>query len=222
MRNLTLLFVFVLFSIIAKGQYNYNKYNYYALGIHLGNDIYNYDFDASKKMVEDPQFNYTFGISGGYYYNYLFEFHGSLNFSSRNLLLNWDYPSSPDALQSSYYKLRYINIPVEARFNILYLQWMKLNAGAGLMFDFRIAPKEILTYQDGSEIESIKYWNTKKHWTKVLIAMPLSLNWKIYINRHYTFQLSGYYYLYANKMHKEYLNSPATALATRLGVYYEW
>ncbi len=210
-----------MFGLLAKGQYNYNKYNYYALGFHLGQDIYNYNFDEAKKMTEDQQFNYSFGITGGYYYNWLIEFHGAINFSSRNLLLNWDYPSSPDALKSSFYKLRYINLPFEARFNVLYLQWMKLNVGAGLMFDFRFRPKEFLTYQDGSEVESIKYWNTKK-FSRVLVAFPLSLNWKIYINRNYTIQLSGSYYLYANRMHKEYLAKPATAYITRLGVFYEW
>jgi len=221
MKYLYFILLFVFFGNIAKGQYNYNKYNYYVLGVHFGNDIYQYNFDESKKMIEKPQFNYSFGISGAYYYSYLIEFHGSLNFSSRNLKLNWNYPTSPDALSTSFYKLRYINIPLEARINALYLQWMKLNVGAGIMFDFRLIPKEFLTYQDGSEKESIKYWRSKK-FTKVLVAMPLSLNWKIYINRHYTVQLSGYYYLYVNRMHREYLSSPAKATAARLGVYYEW
>lgn len=221
MKSLFVIIVLIAFGLTAKSQYNYNKYNYYVLGLQLGNDVYKYNFDDSKRMVEDPEFNYSFGISGGYYYNWIVEFHGSLNFSSRNLALNWNYPSSPDALQRSYYKLRYINIPLEARINALYLQWMKLNFGAGVMLDFRFIPKEFLTYQDGSEVESIKYWSTKK-FTKVLVALPLSLNWKFYINRHYTMQLSGYYYLYANRMHKDYLLSPATAFAARLGFYYEW
>ncbi len=217
-----LLFLLLFFaSGLLKAQFNYNKYNYYSLGVHLGPDFYNYSFDKAKKLTESPQFNYSFGVSGAYYYNWLIEFHGSVNFSSRNLSLNWSFPDSSDALKNSYYVLRYINIPLEITVNALYLDWMKLNFGVGVMPDFRIRPREFLTYNNGQVSESVKYWNSKK-FTSVLVAFPLSMNLKFYINRHYTIQLSAVYLIYANEMHREYMTKSATAINSRLGVYYEW
>ena len=221
MKKIVLIFGFV-FSVFAlMAQYNYNKYNYYSVGISMGPDFYMYDFDKKMNVKEDPQFNFSVGVHGAYYVTWVFEVHASINYSTRNLSLIWDYPSSPDALAESYYKMSYINIPIEARVNALYFSWMKLNFGFGLMPDFRFRPKEFLTYQDGTTSESVKFWNTK-NFRSFLVAAPVSMNFKFYLGRHYTIELSGSYYLYLNKMHKDYLNKPTTALATRIGMAYEW
>lgn len=187
----------------------------------MGPDFYMYNFDESKKVTYSPQTNFSIGAHGAYYVSWVFEVHASINYSSRNLTLLWDFPSSPDALAESYYKMNYINIPIEARINALYFNWLKLNFGIGLMPDFRFRPKEYLTYQDGSTSESLKFWNTK-NFRSVLIAVPLSANFKFYLGRHYTLEFSGSYYMYLNKMHKDYLKQPGQAVATRVVLSYEW
>jgi hypothetical protein len=221
MRRILFLFGFVLFVFSLKAQYNYNKYNYYSVGIKTGPDFYDYSIDKNKLAEVSPNINFSVGVSGAYYVTWFFEVHGSINYSSRNLTLDWLFPPNPDALAVSEYKLHYINIPLEARINALYLNFMKLNFGLGLMPDFRFRPKEFLTYQDGHTEESIKYWGSK-NFRSVLIAVPMSMNMKFYLDRHYTIELSGSYYMYLNKMHKDYLDKAGTALALRLGFFYEW
>lgn len=221
MKRIIFILFFIAVGYAVFAQANYNKYNYYSVGIKLGPDFYNYDLDQSKLMSLEPSTNFSFGVTGAYYVSWVFEVHGNINFSSRNLTLLWDFPEAPDALAKSEYKLNYINIPLEARVNALYFNWMKLNFGMGLMPEFRFRPREFLTYQDGSSAESFKFWGTK-NFKSFLFAIPLSMNMKFYLDRHLTIEFNASYYLYLNKMHTDYLDKPANALATRIGISYEW
>ena len=221
MKKLFIVIVFIVSFASVQGQYNYSKFNYYSLGLRLGPDMFSYDLDEVKNITKDDNFNFTIGVEGAYFITWLFELHASINWSSRNMTLLWNYPTDPDALAKSEYKLNYLNVPIEIRFNALYLNWMKLNIGAGIMPDFRFRPKEFLTYQDGRVDESIKFWSTK-NFTSVLFAFPLSVNATIYINRHYNIALGVGYNVYVNKIHKDYLVSPANSLIIRAGMSYDW
>ena len=221
MNRIFIIVVFVFSFMSMKGQYHYSKFNYYSLGLSFGPDMYSYSFDAAKNITNDDKFNYTIGLSGAYFATWIFEVHASLNYSSRNMTLLWDYPEDPNAIAKSEYKLNYLNIPIELRVNALYLNWMKLNLGVGIMPDFRFKPKEILTYQDGNTQESIKFWGTK-NFAPFLFAFPFSANLRFYLNRHYTIGFGASYYLYVNKMHTNYLTSPANAVTIRAGLYYDW
>ncbi len=227
MKRICFVLFFIVFTLSLKAQYNYSKFNYYAVGVKLGSDIYNYKMDDNKYGEFDRMFNYTVGVAGAYYYSWIFEFHGSINYSDRRFAIDWQYPYNsvgsldPKTLTRTEYRMKYINIPVEARINALYLGWVKLNFGVGIMPDFRFKPKETQYYNDGEILESEQYWRAKK-FTRVLIAFPLSANAKFYLDRHYTIELSTSYYLYVNKMQKEFLSTPANAIIPKLAIYYEW
>jgi hypothetical protein len=221
MKGVVVLLWFCFVALNLNAQYNYNKFNYYSLGIKAGPDFYTHTLDPNKKMTIDPTFNMSVGISGAYYVVWYFEVHGSIQYSSRNISFIHTLSTNPDALFLSEYKISYLNIPLEGRFNVLYNNIVKLNLGIGLMPDFRFRPKEFLTYNDGQRIESIKYWSSKNY-TKVLFAFPASAHAKFYLDRHYTLEVGGTYYFYMNRMHKEFFTQPSNGLAIRLGVFYEW
>ncbi len=227
MKRITFVLFFVVLMLGVKAQYNYSKFNYYAVGVKLGGDIYNYKMDPAKNGSFDRMFNYTVGVSGAYYYSWIFEFHGSVNYSDRRFAIDWEYPLNsvePGDLRTlirSEYRMKYINIPLEARVNALYLGWMKLNFGVGIMPDFRFKPNETQYYNDGDIIESEQYWRAKK-FTRLLIAFPITGNIKFYLDRHFTIEFSAAYYIYANRMQKEFLSKPANAIIPRVAMYYEW
>ena len=205
MKHFLLLFI-ILFSVNRSfSQYNYNKFNYYTVGAKLGPDFYFYDMDENKNGTFDNTINYSIGVSGGYYFSWLFEFHGAVYYSNRNFGIDWSYPGipvgpdDPKVLTRSEYKMSYINFPLEARFNLLYLNWMKLNVGTGIMPDFRFKPRETQYYNDGDIVESEQYWQTKD-FTRVLFAIPVSLNFKFYYDRHISIEASCSYYQYINRM----------------------
>ncbi len=221
MNKIIIIVGFLLSFISLKAQYHYSKFNYYSLGLSVGPDLYSYSFDEAKSITNDKKFNYTIGVSGAYYATWIFEIHASINYSSRNMTLLWDFPADSNALAKSEYKLSYLNIPIELRANILYLNWMKFNLGIGIMPDFRFRPQETLTFQDGESRVSVKFWGSK-NFAPFLFAFPFSANFRFYINRHITVGIGASYYLYVNKMHTDYLSSPANALVIRSGFYYDW
>ena len=227
MKKIFLLLI-ILFSVSsAFSQYNYNKFNYYTVGLKLGPDFYFYNMDENKNGTFDNNFDYSIGVSGGYYFSWLIEFHGAAYYSNRNFAIDWHYPgipvgpNDPKVLTRSEYRISYLNFPLEARFNVLYLNWMKLNVGTGIMPDFRFKPRETQYYNNGDIVDSDQYWQTKD-FTRLLIAIPFSLNFKFYFERHISMEVSGSYYLYLNRMQEDFLTKPGSAVATRLAVYYEW
>lgn len=226
MKRITVILVFSFIVIASYGQYNYNKYNYYSVGVKLGPDFYSYTIDDGKNADIVPEFNFSLGVSGAYYVTWNFEVHAAIYYSRRKFAIDWNYPGisiglDPKVRVRSDHYMNYINIPIEARINALYLSWMKLNFGVGIMPDFRFKPREKTTYNTGDIVDSDQYWGSK-HFTRILIAFPLSMNLKFYLSRHITIEASAYYYLYVNRMHKKYLTKPGNAIAPRLGVFYEW
>ena len=227
MRKIYLFFFLVFSASIAFSQYNYNKYNYYSVGVKLGPDFYSYKMDDNKNGDFDPVFNYSIGVAGEYYFSWLIEFHGSVNYSSRNFAIDWYYPNipvgpdDPEVLIRTEHSMSYINIPLEARFNVLYLNWLKVNIGAGFMTDWRFKPGETQYYNNGKIIDSEQYWQTKD-FTRVLVSFPVSLNLKFYIDRHSCVEVSTAYYFYVNRMQSDYLSKPANAITPRVAFYYEW
>ncbi len=227
MRKIYIILFFMLLVFSLKAQYNYSKFNYYNVGIKLGPDFYSYKMDENKNGTFDQLFNYSIGVAGGYYYSWIFEFHASINYSDRRFAIDWHYPgipvgpNDPQVLIRSEYHMKYINIPMEARVNALYLNWMKLNFGVGIMPDFRFKPQEIQYYNDGTTIDSKQYWQAKD-FTRVLIAFPLTMNIKFYIDRHISIEASAAYYFYVNRMQTDFQSNAANAVATRVAVFYEW
>jgi|GEM_PF-2506318 hypothetical protein len=219
-----LLIVFLLMMVgigTISAQYHRKKFNYYTIGVKLGPDFINYKIDPNKNFSDIPKLNFSVGVSGGYYYYWLLEFHGALLYSSRNWYLDWTLSENPEAIDETKYVLQYISLPLEARYNVLYLNEWKVSVGTGIFFDFRLKPKEYKFYNDGSFQESVKYWNSK-NFTKILVGLPLTLNIKFYLDRHNTIELGGAYNLYFNRMHKDYLLKPGSSYTARLAFYYEW
>jgi hypothetical protein len=217
------LFLFSLLSTGAYAQYNYGAFNYYTLGVKAGYDIYSYSFDETQQMTYEVQPNFNFGVSGGLYLSYLLELHADFRYSIRNFNLKWDFPQDPTGQVPalSEYKMSYISVPVQLRLNAIYLKWVKLNIGVGLMPDFRLRPQETVTYQNGSTSESNKTYLTK-NFAPVLIAVPMSANLKINFSRHIAIEFSGNYYYYLNKMHTDFMTANGTAIGFNAGFFYDW
>ncbi len=222
-RNKVLILFFLIISINVSAQYHYASYNYYTLGVKGGYDIYNYSFDNSQHISYEMRPNFSFGVSGGLYLSYLFELHADLRYSIRNFNILWDYPHDPSGMipALSEYQLSYIQVPIQARINALYFNWVKLNIGVGLMPEFRLRPGETITYQNGSTSESQKTWLTK-NFSSVLLAVPISANLKFNLSRHVAIEISANYYYYFNKMHTEYMTKPGSAFGFYTGMYYDW
>ena len=222
-KSIVFIFFFMIAAFASNAQYNYGSFNYYTLGAKGGYDVYNYTFDEVQQMSYDIQPNFNFGISGGLYLSYLLELHADFRYSIRNFNLKWDYPIDPTGQVPAYseYKMSYISVPVQLRFNAIYARWVKLNIGVGLMPDFRLRPQETVTYQNGSTNESNKTYLTK-NFTSVLVAVPMSANLKINFSRHTAIEFSANYYYYLNKMHKDYMTKNGTAFGFNVGFFYDW
>ena len=221
--NKLLLVVLLFASSISYAQYNYGAYNYYTLGFKAGYDIASYSFDEAQQMTYIQQPNLNFGVSGGYYISYLLELHADFRYSIRNFDLEWNYPADPTGQVPalSEYKISYISVPVQLRLNALYLRWVKLNIGAGLMPDFRLRPSETVTYQNGNVSESNKSWLTKG-FSGVMVSVPLSAHLKINLSRHFAIEASATYYYYLTKMHQDYMTKPGTTIGFNAGFFYDW
>lgn len=222
-KNVVILFIFMVLAMGSFAQYNYGSYNYYTLGVKAGYDVYNYSFDETQQMTYDMQPNFNFGVSGGLYLSYLLELHADFRYSIRNFNLKWDFPQDPTGQvpQYSEYKMSYISVPMQLRFNALYMKWVKLNVGIGLMPDFRLRPQETVTYQNGNINESNQTHLTK-NFSSVLVAVPMSVNLKINFSRHMAIEFSGNYYYYLNKMHKDYMTKNGTGFGLNAGFFYDW
>ena len=222
-KIIILIFVFSISVFKAGAQYYYASYNYYTVGFKGGYDVYSYDFDPGQNVSYEAQPNFSLGVTGAYYATFLIELHADLAYSTRNFNVRWHLPDDPEGMVPalSEYKLAYIRVPLQARINAIYLNWVKLNLGAGIMPEFRLRPQEKVTYQNGSTSESQDAWLTK-NFTSVLVAVPFSANLKINFSRHVAMELSAYYYLYLNEMHKEFMLKPGSAYGFYAGMFYEW
>lgn len=222
-RNKALILFFLIISTTASAQYYYASYNYYTLGVKGGYDMYNYSFDKTQQISYEMMPNFSFGVSGGLYLSYLFELHADLRYSIRNFNIRWDYPQDPTGLvpARSEYKLSYVQIPIQGRINALYFNWFKMNIGIGIMPEIRLRPSETVTYQNGTTNESEDAWLTK-NFTSVLVAVPISANFKFNLSRHVAIEASANYYYYLNKMHSDYLTKPGYAFGFYAGVFYDW
>ncbi|OYT10670.1 MAG: hypothetical protein B6I18_07910 [Bacteroidetes bacterium 4572_112] len=227
MKFLSILIILLFTLNISYSQYTNNSYNYYSVGIKMGPDYYKYTMNEDKDISIDMKTNYSAGISGAYYISWLFELHASVYYSNRDFAIDWHYPNigvgpnDPEVLIRTEYTMQYISIPMEARINALYLNWMKLSFGTGLLTDWRFKPQETQYYNNGKIIVSEQYWQTKD-FTRVLLAVPLSANMKVYLGQHLSIEASAAYYFYLNRMQTDYFSKPANAFVPRLAFFYEW
>ncbi|MBN2745782.1 MAG: hypothetical protein JXR34_03575 [Bacteroidales bacterium] len=226
-RNLivTLSFLTLVFTFKpASGQYNYGVYNYYTAGLKMGYEMYSYKMDPSRNVKHEILPNYSFGITGGWYYRYWLEFHADILFTKRDLRVKWLYPADPFGTVPLYsdYKLAFITIPIQARANIIYTRNYKLNFGVGILPEFRFRPpREIVTYQNGVEAESFDSFLVKD-FRRLLFGFPISLHNKINFNRHYSTEISFNYMWYVTKMNKVLMDGPGVGYYFNLAFYYDW
>lgn len=222
-RSKGLLLFFLIVSSAASAQYYYASYNYYTIGVKGGYDVYNYSLDKSEQISYEMQPNFSVGASGGLYLSYLFELHADLRYSMRNFNIRWDFPQDPTGQvpARSEYKLSYIQLPIQARINALYFNWFKMNIGVGIMPEVRLRPGETVTYQNGTTSKSEDSYLTK-NFSTVLVAIPISANFKFNLSRHVAIEVSANYYYYLNEMHTDYMTKPGTAFGIYTGVYYDW
>lgn len=216
----TLIFVLV---FTANAQRGYASYNYFSAGMKSGIDIFNYKIDPNQQAELTSQLNLGFSGSFAYYYSWLFEFHGDFMISSRSFELKWNYPIDPQGLAPAFsvHRVPYVSFPMQARINALYFDRFKLNIGAGIMPEFRLRPKEVITYQNGAEEQSYQS-RLSNNFNAILFAFPFSANLKIYLSKNYALEASANYLLYMNKLNSVYLSEPSPALSYRLGLFYEW
>lgn len=224
MRKLTLIIIIAMASFYSFGQYNYGRFNYYTAGASFSYDMYNYEFNSSQNVTHKQVMNYTINTSFGYYFTYLIEFHGGLQFSQRNLIMDWHYPVDSSDLfvpDETLYKLKYISIPLDARINALYGRYVKLSASVGIQPEFRLRPREIVTYQNDYTAENFLTYTTKD-FRKAQFAFPLGLHLKVNFNRNFTAEISGRYLFYMNKINKVYSAKNHQALNLSVGFFYDW
>ena len=205
-------------------QYNYGAFNYYTAGVKMGYEFYSYKMDASRHVAHKILPNYSFGVSGGWYYKYWLELHGDILFAKRDFTVEWLYPEDSQGFvpASSDYKLAFISVPLQARANFIYTRYFKMNIGVGIMPEFRVRPpREIVTYQNGLIQESFDSF-LAKDFRKLLFGFPLSLHSKINFNRHYSTEISFNYMWYVVRMNKVLMDGPGTGYYFNLAFYYDW
>jgi hypothetical protein len=209
----------------AKAQYNYGVYNYYTLGVKMGYDVYSYKMDPERHVEHKVLPNYSFGVSGGWYYRYWLELHGDILYANRDFTVNWLYPLDPSSLRvpaSSDYKLAFISIPLQARANFIYTRQFKMNFGVGIMPEFRVRPpREIVRYQNGYTEESFDSFLTGD-FRRFLFGVPISLHTKINFDRHYSMEISMNYMWYLMRMNKVLMNGSGVGYYFNLAFYYDW
>jgi len=207
-----------------KAQYNYGVFNYYTAGVKMGYDVYQYKMDPNRFVEHLILPNYSFGISGGWYYKYFLELHMDILFANRDFTVKWLYPEDPGGLvpAQSKYKVNYLSFPMQARFNFIYSRYFKMNAGVGLMPEFRIRkPREIVTYQNGIEQESFDDFLVND-FRKMLFGLPLSIHAKINFDRHYSMEFSASYIQYMVAMNKILMEKPGAGYYFNMAFYYDW
>lgn len=224
--KIRLLFIFIILSFIsstASAQFGYAHYNYYSVGGKLGYDhfILNMDKNLFGKVTHTSA--YSISGSGAFYYSWLFEFHGDFQYSYRTFEYEWDFYPDPEgkAVKTSYYGLSYLSIPLQAKINAIYGDIAKLTFGTGIMPEMRFRPYEEITYQNNTSTVSAKSWLTSGYRVAAL-AIPVSADLKIYLDKHYTLLFSTTYYYYITKLHKTYFSEAPQILSFRAGFFYEW
>jgi hypothetical protein len=213
----------VLAALQGLAQYNYGKYNYYTIGGRLTYDVYNFTEKNEVNAEMEVKPGFSFGVSGGYYATYLMELHAGFRYSFHDLNIDWLLPpnANPLAVKRSEYKLRYISMPMQVRINVIYQRHVKFNLGAGLMPEFRLKPRETVTFVS-NETMLTEDIHTTKEFRKVLVAAPLSAHMKINIDRHSAFELSGSYYYYLGKLMPNIMEKNGTAYSFTLAFMYDW
>ncbi len=214
----------LLFVQKLDAQYNYGVFNYYTVGVKGGLDIYQYSMDPKRSVEYEMIPNYSFGVSGAWYYRYWLEFHMDIMFANRDFTVNWLYPPDPDGNvpASSRYKLNYLSFPMQARANFIYTRYFKMNVGLGIMPEFRVRPpREIVTYQNGITEESFDDFLVND-FHRALFGFPGSLHMKINFNRHFSTEISASYIFYVVKMNKILMDKPGKGYYFNLGFYYDW
>jgi len=213
----------ILISNQIKSQYNYRVFNYFTAGVKGGYEIYHYNMDPKRSVEHVVLPNYSFGLTGGYYLRYFIEFHIDLLYANRDFTVKWLYPNDPigDVPAQSTYKVNYLSFPMQARFNFVYTNWVKMNVGVGIMPEIRLKPHEIVTFQNGKIAESFDDFLTKD-FRRGLFAFPLSLHSKFSFNRHYSTEISANYFYYVVKMNKILMKSPGYGYSFFLSFYYDW
>lgn len=208
----------------TKAQYNYGVFNYYTAGVKMGYDVYQYKMDSNRFVEHIVLPNYSFGISGGWYYKYWIELHMDILYANRDFTVKWLYPDDPNGFvpAKSRYKVKYLSFPMQARFNFIYTRYFKMNGGVGIMPEFRIRkPREIVTYQNGVENESFDDFLVND-FRKALFGFPLSVHSKINFNRHYSIELSASYIYYVVRMNKILMDKPGAGYYFNMAFYYDW
>ena len=146
-----------------------------------------------------------------------------MKYAQRDLSVKWLYPADPDGRvpDKSLYKIGYLSFPMQVRANFLYQKYVKMNAGLGIMPEFRLRPREIVTYQNGQVRESFDdYLNTD--FRRALLAFPMSIQARFNFNRHYNVELSVNYLYYVVRMNKYLMDKPGYGFGVYLGFYYDW
>lgn len=224
MGRFLLILVILVISLSGHSQYHYGKFNYYSAGIKTSYDMYYYKFSELQNVTHTQLPNFTISATGAYYFTYLIEFHGGLRYSFRNLIMDWQFPQDPNDLfvpEQTKYKIAYIGLPMDARFNVIYGLYVKTSISLGFLPEFRTRPREIVTYQNKITEENFHTFNTKD-FSKFLFAFPVGVHTKIHFSRNFTMELSANYLQYLNKFNKTYSEKAAHAYSFSLGFYYDW
>jgi hypothetical protein len=208
----------------VSGQYNYGIFNYYTAGVKTGYDVYSYSMDPKRMVEHEILPNYSFGISGGWYYKYWLEFHLDILLANRDFTVKWLYPPDPVGKVAAYskYKLYFLSFPMQARANFIYTRYFKMNVGLGIMPEFRVRPPhEIVTYQNGDTRESYDDFLVND-FNRALFGFPMSLHAKFNFNRHYSMELSASYIYYVVRMNTVLMDKPGKGYYFNLAFYYDW
>lgn len=230
LKRIFQIFTFLIFFTLlifsgkdVSAQYNYKVYNYYCVGLKFGYDYNIVDLDPERFVSAVPRFNFHIGASGAWYYKYFMEFHADIRYSNKSIILDWQYPEDLTSLIPDYslYRLHYISIPLQTRFNIIYQKYFKLNAGVGFNPEFRVRQREYTTFQTGATREAYKDFLTDDY-RRVIIGAPLSIHAKYNYERNWAVEFSLTYSLYLNRANKIYWRVPGSDVIIDFAYFYEF
>jgi hypothetical protein len=161
-------------------------------------------------------------LTGAYYYSKKIEFHGDLCYSFRTFDFTWLYPLDFDnnIPATSSYKVDYLTIPLQIRYNFYYTKKIRLNFGGGIAPEIGMRPEENVVYQNGNLQTSANIWLSKA-FPRYGFAIPVTFESKFFVGRHLSLTAGLSYHQYLTKIHKTYLKSFPSLVAVKVGLSYE-